>query len=279
MREKTDVEKLLKIMSQLRDPNTGCPWDIKQDFSSIAPYTVEEAYEVQDAIQRNDMIDLKEELGDLLFQVVFHSQMAEEQELFDFQDVVNEISDKMLRRHPHIFGDDKMLTPEDVRENWHKIKAQEKADKQIEKEKLGYKAANKKYVLDDIEIGLPALKKGQKISESVVKYGFEWPNIMAVFDKLNEEILEVKEAIEEKDQTHIEEEIGDLLFVTINIARKCGVDAETALTKANDKFTKRFNKVEDHLSHNHSSIEQASLDEMENAWQIIKQKERHKKSC
>ncbi len=263
-------------MSQLRDPKTGCPWDIKQDFSSIAPYTVEEAYEVQDAIKRNDVVDLKEELGDLLFQVVFHSQIAKEKNLFYFQDIVDEISNKMIRRHPHIFGDETKLTPEQIRENWQEIKAQEKAAKKKEKEKLGYKKPNKQYILDDIEIGLPALKKGQKISEAVVEYGFEWPDISAVFEKLDEEVLEVKEAIEKKDQAHIEEEIGDLLFVAINIARKCGVDAETALTKANDKFTKRFNQVEDLLNSNDTNIQQASLNEMEEAWQTIKQNE---KSC
>lgn len=244
-----ETRALLEIMAKLRDPDGGCPWDIEQDFASIAPYTLEEAYEVADAIERGDMADLREELGDLLLQVVFHSQMADEQGLFDFEDVAKSINDKMVHRHPHVFDTQTGIkTADDQVENWDNIKAAEKAEK-------GHSSA-----LDDIPHNFPALLRAQKLGRKAAKTGFDWKTIEPAFDKINEESEELKQAIASQDTANIEEELGDLLFAVVNIARKIDVDAETALRKANIKFEKRFRHIEPQFKPD------STLEEMEEMW-------------
>ena len=215
-------------MQQLRDPVSGCPWDIKQDFQSIAPYTIEEAYEVADAIERNDMQGLKSELGDLLFQVVFHSQLASEAGLFDFDDVVNSVSGKMTVRHPHVFqSGSAKLTAEQQTDAWELAKSK-----------------HKESVVDGIANNLPELLKAVKLTKYAAVIGFDWSHVDPVFDKLMEEVGELKEAIVEADQAHIEEELGDVLFVVANLARQLKVDPSAALRKSNAKFEQRFRMVE-----------------------------------
>ena len=225
------IKRIIDIMAALRHPETGCPWDLEQDFASIAPYTLEEAYEVTDAIERGDMDDLKDELGDLLLQVVFHARMAEEAELFVFDDVVDAISDKMIRRHPHVFGDGDADNLEAVRQSWEEIKAQEKAEKG--------KAASES-LMDDIPLALPGLSRAVKMQNRAARIGFDWPDIEPVFDKLHEEIAEVREAIKSGSADAMEDEIGDLLFVVANIARHLKIDPEKAVRRTNNKFISPF---------------------------------------
>lgn len=222
------IDELLQIMRQLRDPKTGCPWDIKQNFSTIAPYTIEEAYEVADAIEHNDMNDLKYELGDLLFQVVFHAQMADEAGHFNFADVVAAVSQKMIERHPHVFKENApRITAEQQTAAWEKAKSR-----------------NKDSVLDGIAKNLPALLKAVKLTKYAAVIGFDWPEIDQVFDKLTEETEELKEAIAQGKQEHIKEELGDLLFVCANLARHLDIDPAAALRTSNKKFEQRFRMVE-----------------------------------
>jgi len=222
------TRKLLDIMRRLRDPETGCPWDIEQDFSSIAPYTIEEAYEVADAIDNNDMESLKSELGDLLFQVVFHAQMADEAGHFNYQDVVDAVSEKMVARHPHVFEPGAVqLSAEAQSQAWEQAKSRDKDS-----------------VLDGIAGNLPELLKAVKLTRYAAVIGFDWPDVGQVFEKMNEEVAELHEAIDSGDQQHIEEELGDLLFVCANVARHLKVDPSVALRKANNKFEKRFRLVE-----------------------------------
>lgn len=247
------MKRLLDIMAQLRNPNGGCPWDVEQTFATIAPYTLEEAYEVADAIERHDMAALKEELGDLLLQVVFHSQMAHEQGLFSFEDVAACINQKMVERHPHVFGDQQGITTADQQtENWENLKQQEK-------ERKGQTS-----VMDDVPVSFPALTRAQKLGKKAAKKGFDWPALLPVFEKVQEEIIELQEAIADQNATAIEEELGDLLFAVVNIARHTGVDAETALRRANTKFEKRFRYIEPHI------LPDSSLEEMEGFWQEAK---------
>ena len=273
-----ETKRLLEIMKRLRDPNGGCPWDVEQNFSTIAPYTLEEAYEVADAIERNDMPSLKEELGDLLLQVVFHAQMAEEEGIFTFEQVAKGINDKMIDRHPHVDFSDcsrsglladamsltasptkgqthtvpasstrpEIRTAQDQVDNWETIKAAEK------------KAKGHTSVLDDIPMNFPALLRSQKLGKKASKQGFDWPELPPVFDKVDEEMGELKEAI--ADNTNIEEELGDLLFAIVNVARHVKVDAETALRKANAKFEKRYRAIEPNIS------KDSTLEEMEALW-------------
>lgn len=261
---KTDIESLLetdaldallKIMVHLRDPDTGCPWDVEQDFDSIAPYTIEEAYEVADAIERRDYRDLKDELGDLLFQVVFHSQMAREAGHFQFEDVAHAITDKMIRRHPHVFADARERTADSQTIAWEDQKA-------AEREAKGQASS----ILDDLPLALPALLRASKLTKRAARVGFDWPDAKAVFDKLDEELGELKEAIDENDQNHIAEELGDLLFVISNLARKLNVNPEEALRSANTKFVRRFHYIEAQLKQQKRSAEEATLDEMEALW-------------
>lgn len=250
-------------MKRLRNPENGCPWDLEQDFRSIAPHTVEEAYEVADAIERDDMTDLKDELGDLLLQVVFHAQMATEKNLFDFYDVAAQVTRKMIHRHPHVFGDEQAAGAKDVEGRiWEERKAKEPKKQGLES------------ILDDVPRNLPAVLRAQKLQKRAARVGFEWPEAINVLDKLEEEIQELREAMASKAQESIHEEIGDLLFCVINYGRMLGVDCETALRDINNKFERRFKGIEIDLKKQGKKPEDASLKEMEESWQAQKAKER-----
>ena len=263
-RDLIGMQRLLAIMSRLRDRETGCPWDVEQTFATIAPYTIEEAYEVADAIDRGNLVDLKDELGDLMFQVVFHSQMASETGDFTFEDVIDAISDKMIRRHPHVFGDADERDAEEQTKAWEAQKAAERAAKgDIDTS-----------VLADLPVALPALKRAGKLTKRVARVGFDWVRIDHLFDKLDEELAELKEAMASGDQQHISEEMGDLLFVLANLARKLSVEPEQALRDANAKFERRFRYIEQNIEKKASSLSEATLDQMEELWLEAKVKER-----
>ena len=258
--------RLLEIMAQLRNPESGCPWDIEQNFSTIAPYTIEEAYEVADAIDRNDMRDLKEELGDLLFQVVFHSQMAQETGKFEFEDVVAAINSKMIRRHPHVFGPEGSRSAEQQVVAWEVIKAQERAGKS---QPEGAPSA-----LDGVALALPSLLRAEKLQKRAARVGFDWTDAQQIFDKLDEEADEVREAIDIGDADKIEDEIGDLLFVTANLSRRLDVDPEQALRRANAKFERRFRAMEALAESEGTRFADLEIDEQEALWQRVKKAER-----
>ena len=259
------IHRLLDIMAALRTPETGCPWDLEQSFATIAPYTIEEAYEVADAIAQGNLVSLKEELGDLLFQVVFHARLAEEQGAFDFNEVVQGLSDKMAARHPHVFGTGEITTAEQQTQNWEVMKAKERAAK----------LADDPSLLADIPLALPALMRAEKLTKRAARVGFDWPSLNEVFEKLTEEIGETQEAIAEGDQGHIEEEIGDVLFVLANLARKAKVDPEVALRSANAKFERRFRWIEEALQRDGKSPDTSSLEEMDGLWNLAKRQERN----
>jgi tetrapyrrole methylase family protein/MazG family protein/ATP diphosphatase len=264
-RESGRIEALLDIMARLRDPDGGCPWDLEQDFASIAPYTIEEAYEVADAIERGDMDDLKDELGDLLLQVVFHAQMAKEEGRFDFSGVVQAICEKMIRRHPHVFGDEEQRSAGAVKGRWEEIKAEEKAAK-------GLAQTN---ILDDVPLALPALARAIKLQNRAARVGFDWPDTSLVIDKLNEEMLELSaEVAKGGDADRLEDELGDLLFVYANLARHMKVDPEAALRRANAKFRRRFGRIEEKLAERALTPEQSTLEEMDALWNEAKTEER-----
>lgn len=259
------IDRLLTIMARLRDPDGGCPWDLEQDFSSIAPYTIEEAYEVADAIERADMDDLKDELGDLLLQVVFHARMAEEANLFAFDDVANAISDKMTRRHPHVFGDEGERSAGEVKTRWEEIKAEEKAAKN----------STQTSILDDVPLALPALARAVKLQNRAARVGFDWPETSLVIDKLNEEMLELSSEIAKGgDPDRLEDEMGDLLFVYANLARHMKIDPEAALRRANAKFRRRFSRIEEMLDARGKRPEDSTLEEMDALWNEAKREER-----
>jgi len=263
----TDINDLIAIMAALRTPVTGCPWDLEQSFATIAPYTIEEAYEVADAIERGDLLDLRDELGDLLLQVVFHARLAEEQGRFQFGDVVQAITSKLIRRHPHVFGNAQDLTPEAVKTLWAEIKAQEKADKLAERQANGIVADPVlTSLLADIPYNLPALTRAEKLQAKASKVGFDWNDASLVLEKIREETSEIEEALATQDQDNIEEEIGDLLFVVANLARHLSVNPEEALRKANFKFIRRFNYIENNMKLLDKDIQDASLEEMERFW-------------
>lgn len=253
---------LIEIMAKLRDPQGGCPWDLEQTFATIAPYTVEEAYEVADAIERGDLLDLKEELGDLLLQVVFHSRMAQEQGAFDIADVARAISDKMIRRHPHVFGDHAYETLSDQVAGWEQLKAQER------------QAKAKTGVLDDVPTGLPALTRAVKLTKRAARVGFDWPTANEVLDKLREETDEIAVEIAAGDLAKAREELGDILFVCANLARKLDVDPEDALRATNAKFTRRFGFVETELAKRGRAPDQSDLAEMDGLWNDAKAAEK-----
>lgn len=257
-----NTTKLLEIMAKLRAPEGGCPWDLEQDFATIAPYTIEEAYEVAEAIAKGDMTGLREELGDLLLQVVFHSQMANEEKLFSFEDVAAAINDKMIRRHPHVFGDADIKNADAQTANWETIKAAERGKKE------------KTRVLDDVPAALPALMRAQKLQGRAARVGFDWPDVTGVMAKVREELEEAQEAMDANDAEHTAEEIGDLLFAVVNLARFTGVDAEDALRRANAKFTRRFEAVEDGVKARGKPWDATTLDEMEALWVAAKDAER-----
>lgn len=253
------MERLVTIMARLRDPQTGCPWDLEQDFATIAPYTIEEAYEVADAIARGAMEELRGELGDLLFQSVYHAQMAAEAGHFDLADVARAIADKMVARHPHVFGDDSRdKTAAQQTQDWEAVKAAERAGRAETR------------TLDGVAIGLPALMRAVKLQKRAARVGFDWPDIGPVLDKLAEEAREVVEARESLTQAEIEEEMGDLLFVMTNLARHLEVDPEAALRAANAKFTRRFNAIEDELARRGKAPAQSTLAEMDAIWNAIR---------
>jgi MazG family protein len=260
-------EKLVEIMATLRGPN-GCPWDKQQDFNSLKPMMVEEVYEVLEAIENNDFDGLSEELGDVLLHVVFQAHLGKEAGQFDINTVIQKISDKLVRRHPHVFGTDSASTPEEVIKNWEVIKAQEKA------EKLKNRTPEQRSLLEGIPSKLPALHEAHQISSRATRAGFDWPNVDGVFEKLQEEVRELKEVIAEGGgearRERLEDEIGDMLFCIVNIARFLKVDSESALKRTNRKFKTRFQYMENELARQGKSLEQASLDEMEALWQKAK---------
>jgi tetrapyrrole methylase family protein/MazG family protein/ATP diphosphatase len=255
-----EIGQLLEIMARLRDPVDGCPWDTAQTFASIAPYTVEEAYEVADAIERRDLADLKDELGDLLLQVVFHSRMAEEQGAFAFPDVVAAICDKMIRRHPHVFVGGAYADAAEQTAAWETLKAAERAAKAA---RMG---GRNQSALDDVPPGLPALTRAVKLTKRAGRVGFDWPDAPAVLEKLHEEVAELEAEIAAGDHAKAREELGDLLFVCANLARKLDLDPEDALRSSNAKFIRRFGHIETRLAAQGRSPEQSSLEEMESLW-------------
>jgi nucleoside triphosphate diphosphatase len=257
---KGGMPRLLEIMRRLRDPETGCPWDLEQDFATIAPYTIEEAYEVADAIDREAWDELKGELGDLLFQSVFHAQMAEEKGLFSFDEVADTMSDKMVARHPHVFGEESRDKSADQQTlDWEKIKAAERA------------AKAQKGTLDGVALGLPALMRAVKLQKRAARVGFDWPHAGHVMDKLVEELEEIRQA-EDKDQQF--EEFGDMLFVVANLARHLDIDPEAALRAANAKFTRRFKYIENRLAEEGRRPEDSDLEEMDALWDSAKLREK-----
>ena len=259
------MTRLLEIMARLRDPQRGCPWDVEQTFKTIAPYTIEEAYEVAEAIEQHDMAALKDELGDLLLQVVFHARMAEEDGQFDFDAVAKTISDKMIRRHPHVFGGERVDSAAAQSVSWEAVKAAERAEKAADRGR----AAS---VLDGVALGLPGLTRAVKLQKRAARVGFDWPEATQVLDKIDEELSEIKEEIASGGgHERLEDEVGDLLFVLANLARHLGVDPEAALRHTNAKFERRFHRVEQSFA---EGLESVSLDEMEEAWQRAKRRER-----
>jgi nucleoside triphosphate diphosphatase len=263
---KADMDALLDIMRRLRDPKTGCPWDREQDFATIAPYTIEEAYEVSAAIEAKDYAALKDELGDLLLQVIFHAQMASEKGLFDFGGVAHGLAEKMIRRHPHVFGDSRAATAGEVTEAWDAIKRRERLQRLERAAKpLGH--------LDEVAHALPALSRAVKLQERAAEVGFDWPSAMTVTDKIAEETRELADAAAAGSKAKMAEEFGDLLFVLANLARHLKLDPETCLRAANAKFVRRFGAIEDALRIQGRKLEEASLEEMEALWQRAKKVE------
>lgn len=256
------MQQLLEIMQRLRDPDNGCPWDVEQDFSSIAPYTIEEAYEVADAIARGDMADLKDELGDLLFQVVFHAQLAKEQGDFDFDDVHQAVCDKMLRRHPHVFADLEIKDAARQKQVWEIYKAEER------------KAKGQPSLMDGIPAGMAELQRAVKLQKRAGKAGFDWASPGPVLDKFDEELAEMRAAMASGDRDAMEDELGDLLFVATNLARQLDIDPGTALRRGNAKFERRFRALED-AAGGPDGLQAMELEAMEALWQQIKKIAEH----
>lgn len=262
------TDDLLYLMARLRDPQTGCPWDIKQDYASIAPSTLEEAYEVVDAIEKQDFVHLKEEVGDLLFQVIFYSQIGKEENRFEFAGVVNDLVAKLVRRHPHVFPDGTLQSkidnrhtlPADVKERWEAIKQQERD------------AKGTQGLLADVPVNLPALSRAAKLQKRASTVGFDWQDIQGPIAKVREELLEVEEALAAQDNAAIEEELGDLFFAVVNISRYLKIDSEQALRKANQKFEARFNYIETHLN---KPLVEATIEEMTALWDEAKLRDKN----
>lgn len=262
MQDYPNLQRLLEVMQRLRDPVNGCPWDRQQTFQSIVPFTIEEAYEVADAIEHGSMDDIKDELGDLLFQVIFYAQLGREQNEFDFEVVAGAVADKLIRRHPHVFEEQRVESEQQLSRNWETIKRQERQ----QQGKIDHS------VLANIPAGMAPLMRANKIQKRCAKVGFDWPELPPVVDKIHEEIDEVLAEVNQPIINHhaVEEEIGDLLFAVVNLSRHLQVEPETALRKANYKFEQRFRGVEAHFNQHGQSIEQATLDEMEAVWQRVK---------
>jgi len=260
--EHKTMADLIAVMAALRTPGTGCPWDLEQSFATIAPYTIEEAYEVADAIARGDLADLRQELGDLLLQVVYHARLAEEQGAFAFPDVVDAITTKMIRRHPHVFGDEAARSAGAAKGWWERIKAEEKAAKEVMNAEAG--------VLDDVPVALPALTRAVKLQDKAAGVGFDWPSLGPVLAKMKEELAELEERVESGERASIEEEFGDLLFVIANVARHLQLDPEAALRATNQKFIRRFRYIEERLAASGRSPAQSNLEEMDALWNEAK---------
>jgi MazG family protein len=259
-----NIDRLIDVMARLRHPTEGCPWDVEQTFETIVPYTIEEAYEVADAVSRGDTDALREELGDLLLQVVFHARMAEEQDDFVFDDVAGAIAEKLIRRHPHVFGDDTSNTPGAVKETWESLKATERAEKAA-------KAGQSASVLDDVPAAFPALMRAEKLQKRAARVGFDWPEITPVLEKVSEELDELKSEIDSGgDADRLSDEAGDLLFSCVNVLRHLKVDPEAALRAANAKFESRFRAVEAALAAEGRQPHDADLAELEALWQRAK---------
>ena len=258
-----ELERLLQIMKSLRHPETGCPWDKEQTIDSIKGYTIEEAYEVVDAIERNDLDDLRDELGDLLFHIIFYSEMADEENHFKFLDVVKQANEKLERRHPHVFSELKVENSEQVKHIWEQIKHEERDKKRDEHG----------YLLDDISTHMPAIMRARKLQKRAASVGFDWDDKAQILDKLEEELKELRQAITENENNDmIEEELGDFMFCCINLARHFRIDPELALRKTNEKFVKRFNYIEESLKKKNKSLSQASLEEMDMLWDEAKKR-------
>ncbi|MET0356374.1 MAG: nucleoside triphosphate pyrophosphohydrolase [Cellvibrio sp.] len=257
------IDDLLYLMSRLRDPQTGCPWDIKQDYATIAPSTLEEAYEVVDAIEKQDFVHLKEELGDLLFQVIFYSQLGSEENRFDFAGVVSDLVEKLVRRHPHVFPDGTLQSkidnrdtlPTDVKARWEAIKQQERD------------AKGAQGLLADVPLNLPALSRAAKLQKRAASVGFDWNDVQGPIAKVREELIEVEEALSAHDQSALEEELGDLFFAVVNVSRYLKIDPELALRKANQKFEHRFNYIENNIN---KPLSESTIDEMNGLWEEAK---------
>jgi len=275
MSKQYTVEDLLFLMSQLRDPENGCPWDRKQTFNSIVPYTLEEVYEVVDAIEKEDYPHLKEELGDLLFQVIFYAQMGKEKSLFDFNDIVHKLVSKLVRRHPHVFPNGELqkagttppLSEAEIKGTWEKIKQQERDEKGLQEDHYDG-------LLDDIPRALPALQRAEKLQKRASTVGFDWPETDQVLDKIEEEIQELREALREGSIENVQDELGDVFFAMTNLSRHLGIKSEQALRGTNQKFERRFNYIQTSLQENNQTLQDATLDEMEALWQKAKQFEK-----
>lgn len=274
MEASKDISRLIEIMEALRQPETGCPWDVVQTFETIKPYTIEEAYEVADAIERKDMDDLCEELGDLLLQVVFHARIAEEMGEFAFGDVVHAVSSKMIRRHPHVFAVSDADTPDGVKLQWDRIKAEEKRERAERRARRGITEDFKAGFLGGVQRSQPALTEALKLQEQAARAGFDWSNPAPILDKIEEEIAELREALAEGKPEKVSDELGDLIFALVNIGRHVKADPEDALRGTNTKFRRRFNHIETSLTQNGETLEEASLERMEDLWQAAKRIER-----
>ena len=274
MEASKDISRLIEIMAALRNPHTGCPWDIEQNFESIKPYTLEEAYEVADAIERKDMDDLCDELGDLLLQVVFHARMAEEAGEFSFGDVVEAITRKMIRRHPHVFARSDADTPDAVKKQWDEIKQAEKRERAERRARRGITEDFRAGFLGSVQRSFPALTEALKLQERAAKVGFDWSAPEPILDKIEEEVDELRVALREGDKSKVSDELGDLIFAVVNIGRHVKADPEQALRGTNTKFRRRFNHIEAVLDAGGESLEAASLERMEEIWQAAKAIER-----
>lgn len=274
MEPSKNIERLLEIMEALRHPETGCPWDKEQNFETIIPYTIEEVYEVADAIARDDKYDLCDELGDLLLQVVYYSRMAEEEGSFNFGDVVQAITKKMIRRHPHVFGNEKQRQKGLVKGEWERIKAEEKSERKEKRKLKGLPDDTPKGYLADVKTAQPLEKESIALQQKAAEVGFDWSTPAPIFDKIDEELTELKEALELGNNDNILDEFGDVYFTLLNLARRLDISPNLALKRANRKFRYRFNYIENALAKKNRNLNDASLDEMENLWNEAKYKHR-----
>ena len=273
MEASRDISRLIEIMAALRDPQTGCPWDIVQTFETIKPYTIEEAYEVADAIERKDPDDLCEELGDLLLQVVYHAQMAEEAGQFSFGDVVHAVTRKMIRRHPHVFAVSDAATPDAVKVQWDEIKAEEKRERAERRRQRGITEDFRDGFLGGVQRSQPALTEALKLQQKAAQVGFDWSEAEPILDKIEEEIGELREALRDGRKDEVKDELGDLIFALVNIGRHVDADPEDALRGTNTKFRRRFRHIEEELNKAGETLETATLERMEGLWQAAKKDE------